>query len=98
MFFPGIQGGPLVHVIAAKAVCLREAMQPEISRLYRTQVAAYCPRHWPPGIAGRGFTSALAAERTPSPAVLVELHTRGISGKDAQNSLDRAASLLAREH
>jgi len=84
--FPGTQGGPLMHTIAAKAVCLREAMQPEF-REYQKQVVANA-RALAGGIARRGFR--IVSGGTDNHLFLVDLHSRGLTGKDAQASLDRA--------
>jgi len=84
--FPGTQGGPLVHIIAAKAVCLKEAMQPEF-REYQKQVVANA-KALAAGIAKRGFR--VISGGTDNHLLLVELHTRGLTGNDAQKSLDRA--------
>jgi glycine hydroxymethyltransferase len=84
--FPGLQGGPLEHVIAAKAVAFKEAMQPSF-RDYSAQVVAN----------GAALADALAAEGfrvvsggTDNHLVLVDLRSTGITGKDAQVALDRA--------
>jgi len=84
--FPGTQGGPLMHTIAAKAVCLKEAMQPEF-REYQKQVAANA-KALAAGIARRGFR--IVSGGTDNHLFLVDLHSRGLTGKDAQASLDRA--------
>jgi glycine hydroxymethyltransferase len=84
--FPGTQGGPLMHTIAAKAVCLKEAMQPEF-REYQKQVVANA-KALAEGIARRGFR--IVSGGTDNHLFLVDLHSRGLTGKDAQASLDRA--------
>ena len=84
--FPGTQGGPLMHTIAAKAVCLKEAMEPEF-RKYQVQVVANA-RALADGIARRGFR--IIAGGTDNHLLLVDLYSRGLTGKDAQASLDRA--------
>jgi glycine hydroxymethyltransferase len=84
--FPGTQGGPLMHTIAAKAVCLREAMQPEF-RDYQQQVVANA-KALAAGMAQRGFR--IVSGGTDNHLFLVDLHSRGLTGKDAQASLDRA--------
>ncbi len=84
--FPGIQGGPLMHIIAAKAVCLKEAMQPEF-RAYQEQVvrnAARLARE----LAGRGFR--IVSGGTDNHLMLVDLRPLRITGKDAAAALDRA--------
>ncbi len=84
--FPGTQGGPLVHIIAAKAVCLKEAMQPEF-REYQKQVKANA-RALAEGLAKRGFR--IVSGGTDTHLLLVELHTRGLTGSQVQQALDRA--------
>jgi glycine hydroxymethyltransferase len=84
--FPGTQGGPLMHTIAAKAVCLKEAMQPDF-REYQKQVVANA-KALAAGMAGRGFR--IVSGGTDNHLFLVDLHSRGLTGKDAQASLDRA--------
>jgi glycine hydroxymethyltransferase len=85
--FPGTQGGPLVHIIAAKAVCLKEAMQPEFCE-YQKQVVANA-RVLAAGLAKAGWR--IVSGGTDNHLLLVELHTRGLTGSDAQKALDRAA-------
>src|ERR1700704_3679766 len=84
--FPGTQGGPLVHTIAAKAVCLKEAMEPSFKE-YQKQVvgnpkakAASVPKH--------GFR--IGTGGTDNHLFLIEVHSRGITGTDAEKALDRA--------
>jgi glycine hydroxymethyltransferase len=84
--FPGTQGGPLMHTIAAKAVCLKEAMQPEF-REYQKQVVANA-QALAEGMAQRGFR--IVSGGTDNHLFLVDLHSRGLTGKEAQASLDRA--------
>jgi glycine hydroxymethyltransferase len=84
--FPGTQGGPLVHTIAAKAVCLKEAMEPEF-REYQKQVVANA-KALAAAVAKRGFR--IVSGGTDNHLFLVELHTRGLTGRDAQTALDRA--------
>jgi glycine hydroxymethyltransferase len=84
--FPGTQGGPLMHTIAAKAVCLKEAMQPDF-REYQKQVVANA-KALAAGMARRGFR--IVSGGTDNHLFLVDLHSRGLTGKDAQASLDRA--------
>jgi len=86
IIFPGTQGGPLMHTIAAKAVCLREAMQPEFTE-YQKQVALNA-KALSAGMAKRGFR--IVSGGTDNHLFLVDLYSRGITGKDAQPSLDRA--------
>ncbi len=84
--FPGTQGGPLMHTIAAKAVCLKEAMQPDF-REYQKQVVANA-KALAAGMARRGFR--IVSGGTDNHLFLVDLYSRGLTGKDAQASLDRA--------
>ena len=84
--FPGTQGGPLMHIIAAKAVCLKEAMQPEF-REYQKQVVANA-KALAEGLAKRGFR--IVSGGTDTHLLLVELHTRGLTGSAVQTALDRA--------
>jgi glycine hydroxymethyltransferase len=84
--FPGMQGGPLVHIIAAKAVCLKEAMEPSF-REYQRQVVANA-RAMAATIAKAGFR--IVAGGTDNHLFLIELHSRGLTGSDAEKALDRA--------
>ena len=84
--FPGIQGGPLMHVIAAKAVAFKEALAPEF-KLYQQQVvknAAVLAET----LAARGLR--IVSGRTESHVMLVDLRPKGITGKDAEVLLQRA--------
>jgi glycine hydroxymethyltransferase len=84
--FPGIQGGPLMHVIAAKAVCLLEAMAPEF-KIYGAQVVANA-KALAAGMTKRGFR--IVSGGTDNHLFLVDIHSRGLTGKEAQPTLDRA--------
>jgi len=84
--FPGMQGGPLVHTIAAKAVCLKEAMEPSF-REYQRQVVANA-RALAASIAKLGFR--IVSGGTDNHLFLIELHSRGLTGSDAEKALDRA--------
>ncbi len=84
--FPGMQGGPLVHTIAAKAVCLKEAMEPSF-REYQRQVVANA-RALAASIAKQGFR--IVTGGTDNHLFLIELHSRGLTGNDAEKALDRA--------
>ncbi len=85
--FPGIQGGPLMHVIAAKAVALKEALAPEF-KLYSQQILKNAQ-----AMAGQlqdeGFR--LVSGGTDNHLMLVDLTSKGVTGKEAQEALDRAA-------
>ena len=84
--FPGTQGGPLVHTIAAKAVCLKEAMEPSF-KAYQKQIVANA-KAMADAISKRGFR--VVAGGTDNHVFLIEVHPRGITGKDAEQALDRA--------
>jgi glycine hydroxymethyltransferase len=84
--FPGTQGGPLVHTIAAKAVCLKEAMEPSF-RQYQKQVANNA-KALANSIGKQGFR--IVAGGTDNHVFLIEVHPRGITGSDAEKALDRA--------
>jgi glycine hydroxymethyltransferase len=84
--FPGIQGGPLMHIIAAKAVCLKEAAEPGF-REYQQQVAVNA-KALAVGIAGRGYR--IVSGGTDNHLFLVDIHVRGLTGADAQPAFDRA--------
>jgi glycine hydroxymethyltransferase len=84
--FPGLQGGPLMHVIAAKAVALGEAMRPEF-RAYQQQVLDNA-RAMVRVLAERGLR--IVSERTDCHMFLVDLRRKGITGRDAEDVLGRA--------
>jgi glycine hydroxymethyltransferase len=84
--FPGTQGGPLVHTIAAKAVCLKEAMEPSFKD-YQKQVAANA-KAMATAVAEKGFR--IVTGGTDNHLFLIEVHSRGITGSDAEKALDRA--------
>jgi glycine hydroxymethyltransferase len=84
--FPGTQGGPLVHTIAAKAVCLKEAMEPSF-RDYQQQIALNA-KALAASVAKQGFR--IVTGGTDNHLFLVEIHPRGITGADAEKALDRA--------
>ena len=81
--FPGIQGGPLMHVIAAKAVALKEAASKEF-KLYQEQVVANA-RVMAKVLQERGLR--IVSGRTDSHVFLVDLRTKGLTGKDAEAAL-----------
>jgi glycine hydroxymethyltransferase len=85
--FPGIQGGPLEHVIAAKAVALGEALKPEF-KTYAAQVVKNS-KALAEGLLARGFK--LVTGGTDNHLILLDLSDREITGKDAEQALDRAA-------
>jgi glycine hydroxymethyltransferase len=84
--FPGEQGGPLVHVIAAKAVCLKEAMEPEF-KAYQQQTVANAQR-LAETLAGRGLR--IVSGGTDTHLLLVDVYQRGIMGRDAEKWLEQA--------
>jgi len=84
--FPGIQGGPLMHVIAAKAVALREAMEPSFTD-YARQVVANA-RVLAAALMERGFK--LVSDGTDTHLMLVDLRNCGMTGKDAERALGAA--------
>jgi len=84
--FPGTQGGPLVHTIAAKAVCFKEAMEPSFTD-YQKQVVANA-KALASAITRHGFR--VVSGGTDNHVFLVEVHPRGITGSDAEKALDRA--------
>src|SRR5580700_4288369 len=84
--FPGTQGGPLVHTIAAKAVCLNEAMESSF-RDYQQQVALNA-KALAASVAKQGFR--IVTGGTDNHLFLIEVHPRGITGADAAKALDRA--------
>lgn len=88
--FPGLQGGPLMHTIAAKAVCFKEAMSPEFKR-YQQQVvqnaktlAAYLAKH----------SLRIVSGGTDNHLMLVDLSASGITGKDASSALEKAGMIV----
>jgi len=84
--FPGAQGGPLVHVIAAKAVCFLEALQPEFVD-YQRQVIANA-QTLAAGMESEGFR--VVSGGTDTHLLLVDVFSKGVRGKEAENALDRA--------
>ncbi len=82
--FPGTQGGPLMHVIAAKAVCFGEALQPEF-RAYQTNVAQNA-KVLADALMKQGFD--LVSGGTDNHLMLVDLRKAGVTGKVLQNRLD----------
>ena len=85
--FPGSQGGPLEHVIAAKAVCVKEALAPSFKD-YAKRVVANA-RALAKALGDRGFH--IVSGGTDNHLMLVDLRNRGLTGKVAQTSLDEAA-------
>ncbi len=84
--FPGVQGGPLVHIVAAKAVCFLEAAQPDF-RAYQERVIANA-RVLAAALEQQGFR--IVSGGTDSHMMLVDVFAQGVRGKDAEAALDRA--------
>lgn len=84
--FPGVQGGPLVHVIAAKAVCFREAMEPGFVE-YQKRVVANA-KALAAALAEAGYR--IVSGGTDTHLMLVDVFSRGLRGRDAEKALDEA--------
>jgi glycine hydroxymethyltransferase len=84
--FPGVQGGPLMHVIAAKAVALKEALAPEW-KAYQKQIVANAAA-LAKGLQGEGWR--LVSGGTDNHLMLVDVFAKGITGKVAEKALDKA--------
>lgn len=84
--FPGIQGGPLMHVIAAKAVCFKEALQPEF-KTYAQNIIDNA-QALANGLMKRGFN--IVSGGTDNHLMLVDLRSKGVTGKEAEKLLDAA--------
>jgi glycine hydroxymethyltransferase len=84
--FPGNQGGPCMHTIAAKAVCFKEAMSEEFKALQRQTVAN--ARALAAALAGRGYR--IVSGGTDNHLLLVDLTPKGLNGKEAQEILGQA--------
>ncbi|MBR2404477.1 MAG: serine hydroxymethyltransferase, partial [Clostridia bacterium] len=82
--FPGIQGGPLMHIIAAKAVCLKEALSPEFKQ-YQTQVTKNA-KALAEALIAEGFE--LVSGGTDNHLLLLDLRNKNITGKEAEHMLD----------
>jgi len=85
--FPTVQGGPLMHVVAAKAVCFKEAMEPGFKD-YQTQVIANA-KVLAESLADAGFR--IVSGGTDNHVMLVNVFVRGITGAQAEKTLERAA-------
>jgi glycine hydroxymethyltransferase len=86
LVFPGVQGGPLMHVIAAKAVCFQEALQPEFKE-YQVQITLNA-KALAASLHMKGYR--LVSGGTDNHLMLVDLRPKGINGKQAQEILDQA--------
>jgi glycine hydroxymethyltransferase len=84
--FPGVQGGPLMHIIAAKAVCFKEAMEPSFAD-YQRQIAANAAR-LASSLSSHGFR--LVSGGTDNHLMLVDVFSRGLTGKVAESALGKA--------
>ena len=84
--FPGTQGGPLVHIMAAKAVCFQEAMTPEF-REYQKQVIVNA-RTLAETLAAAGWR--IVSGGTDTHVMLVDLFSKGVRGREAEQALERA--------
>jgi glycine hydroxymethyltransferase len=84
--FPGIQGGPLMHVIAAKAVCFKEALEPAFAE-YQTQIVANA-RRLAAALSSAGFR--LVSGGTDNHLMLVDVFSKGLTGKVAEAALGKA--------
>ena len=84
--FPGIQGGPLMHVIAAKAVCFKEALQPAF-KSYQQQIVKNA-KALAEGMKRNGYR--LVSGGTDNHLMLVDVGAKGVTGKDCQLALDEA--------
>jgi glycine hydroxymethyltransferase len=84
--FPGVQGGPLMHIIAAKAVCLKEALEPGFAD-YQRQIVANA-RRLAGGLAAAGFR--LVSGGTDNHLMLVDVFSKGLTGKVAEAALGKA--------
>lgn len=82
--FPGIQGGPLMHVIAAKAVAFKEALDPEFT-LYQSRVIENA-KALADGLSSHGWR--LVSKGTDNHLILVDVKAKGMTGKDAEHELD----------
>ena len=84
--FPGVQGGPLVHIIAAKAVAFQEALTPEFKE-YQTQIVRNA-KALAAAVADTGFR--IVSGGTDNHLFMTDVFSKGITGKDAQNILEAA--------
>ncbi|MCX7919304.1 MAG: serine hydroxymethyltransferase [bacterium] len=92
MMFPGIQGGPLMHIIAAKAVAFKEALQPEF-KVYQQQIV-HNAQALAKGLLQRGYR--LVSGGTDTHLMLVNLQNKGITGREAETILGVAGITVNR--
>ncbi len=90
MIFPGSQGGPLMHVIAAKAVAFKEALSPGF-KTYQAQIVANA-RALAEGLTERGYR--VVSGGTDTHLMLVNLSPKGVTGKEAESALDAAGIIV----
>jgi glycine hydroxymethyltransferase len=90
IIFPGLQGGPLMHVIAAKAVALQEALSPAFTR-YQRQVIANA-QALAQGLLAGGYR--VVSGGTDTHLMLVNLSNKGVTGKEAESALDAAGIIV----
>ena len=88
--FPGMQGGPLMHIIAAKAVCFKEALDPSFKE-YGAQVVKNCKK-LAEELVKRDFN--IVSGGTDNHVFLVDLHNKEVTGKETENLLDRVGITL----
>ena len=88
--FPGMQGGPLENIIAAKAICFREWMQPEMKE-YAAQIVKNC-KAMCKAVQDRGFR--IVSGGTDNHLFLVDVKQKGMTGKDAAAALDNAGIVV----
>ena len=86
MVFPGIQGGPLMHVIAGKAVCFKEALGPDF-KAYQTKILENA-QYMADAFKRQGLR--LVSDGTDTHLMLVDLREKGVTGKAAENGLEKA--------
>jgi len=84
--FPGVQGGPLMHVIAGKAICFKEALEPSFAE-YARQIVANAKR-LAASLAGSGFR--IVSGGTDNHLMLVDVFSKGLTGKVAEAALGKA--------
>jgi len=88
--FPGIQGGPLMHIIAAKAVCFKEALRPEF-KIYQKQIILNA-KTLAQDLIHLGFD--LVSGGTDTHLILIDLTSKGITGQEAEKALEKAGIIV----
>ena len=94
LLFPGVQGGPSMHVIAAKAVAFKEALAPEF-KTYQAQIVKNA-KALAATLMGEGWR--LVSGGTDNHLMLIDVFAKGITGKVAEKALDRAGHHRQQEH